>query len=417
MPGPTKPPMNRRRTQHVMESAGVSALVLADPINIYHATGFWPLTVEMGQPGASIAVVPVDQTRPACLVTSQFLHYFQNIGHRHGDGDVELILYTAADEASPSGVAAPFFLRTTADGPTDAYERASRTATQNLLSATSAFPSPVEALLDVLTRDGLRDCIAVDGFLAESLVSRGTPIRPQPAEPLLRRIRHVKSAVEIALMRQAARNNAEAAQAAIASVRVGDHYEDVRQAFFAETGKRGGLANFLTVDSRSYEDRNGIICAGRCFMIDAVARYARYHGDYGRTVFVGRPEPALARAMDAAIIASHAISSVLAPGLRYSEITRVGRQAVADAGLNVLVAATPHSVGLFHTDEPFRDDSLAFAKADHEIEEDMVLSIDCPVLDTDLGGTVHLEDLWLVTAGGCEALNDTERAFLEISGS
>ncbi len=172
----------------------------------------------------------------------------------------------------------------------------------------------------------------------------------------------------------------------------------------------------MEIDSAGYAAANGVICAGRSFQIDAVASYDHYHGDFGRTVFVGDPEPALRRAMDAAILASEAIAARLGPGLHYSDITRIGRAAVADAGLDVLVAAAPHSVGLFHTDEAFAGDGLSYAKADHRIEPDMILSIDCPVLDTDLGGTVHLEDLWLITADGCEPINDISERFLQIAG-
>jgi hypothetical protein len=34
-----------------------------------------------------------------------------------------------------------------------------------------------------------------------------------------------------------------------------------------------------------------------------------------------------------------------------------------------------------------------------------------PMLQTDMGGTVHMEDLWLVTANGCEPLNDTAHPY------
>lgn len=43
------PLINRDRAQLVMAEFGVSAMVLADPTNIYHATGFWPQTLVMGQ--------------------------------------------------------------------------------------------------------------------------------------------------------------------------------------------------------------------------------------------------------------------------------------------------------------------------------------------------------------------------------
>jgi Xaa-Pro aminopeptidase len=80
----------------------------------------------------------------------------------------------------------------------------------------------------------------------------------------------------------------------------------------------------------------------------------------------------------------------------------------------VRIVCSPHSVGLFHTDEAFRDDVPNFAKADHLIEADMVLSVDCPALLTDAGGNVHLEDQWLITADGCEPLNDRDAPFIQI---
>jgi len=41
------------------------------------------------------------------------------------------------------------------------------------------------------------------------------------------------------------------------------------------------------------------------------------------------------------------------------------------------------------------------------IEENMILSIDCPLFETGQGGTAHLEDLVLVTATGAVPIHDT----------
>jgi Xaa-Pro aminopeptidase len=217
----------------------------------------------------------------------------------------------------------------------------------------------------------------------------------------------VKSPAEISLMRHAAFQNAEAARDAVALVRPGDSYEDLRRAFFAETARRGGIPEFLVVDSVAAERRDGVIREGRAFQIDAVAHYARYHGDFGRTVFVGSADPLLEKAVDAARRANEAVGAALRPGLLYSDVTRIGRESVQASGLDAALPSAPHSIGLWHTDEAFDGDGLIFAKADHRIEKDMVLSVDCPVLVTDIGGTVHLEDLWLITEDGCEALNET----------
>lgn len=224
----------------------------------------------------------------------------------------------------------------------------------------------------------------------------------------------IKTDAEIALLRHAAQNNAQAARAAVETMAVGSSYDALRRAFFAETGRRGGIPLFISTDSSAMRERDGIIRAGRSFQIDAVASYAGYHGDYGRTVFVGEPGPGIRRTLDAALTANDAIAAALRPGLHYSDVMRIGQAAVAAAGYDVRVACGAHSVGLFHTDEAFRDDSTSFAKADHLIEQNMVLSVDCPTLQLDAAGNVHLEDQWLITADGCEPLNARDAPYIQI---
>ena len=42
----------------------------------------------------------------------------------------------------------------------------------------------------------------------------------------------------------------------------------------------------------------------------------------------------------------------------------------------------------------------------------MILSIDCPVMETGVGGSAHLEDLTLITQGGAEPIHPTAAAAL-----
>jgi Xaa-Pro aminopeptidase len=407
---PPVPLMNRLRAQLVLGEFGIDAMLLADPINVYHATGFWPLTLEMGQLGSSLAVVPADASLPVTLVTSQFLYYFADVGVLPPGGPLRATLFTMADE---HGAPTPAnFFRQARNGPLDPFERATRAATTGLLNERPHLAGPADAVAAALMEIGAVKATATDNYVAQTLL--GDVSQSRPAEPLLRRIRMIKSPGEIALMRRAAHDNAEAARAAITSVAIGDSYEALQRAFAVETGKRGGQPVFFIADSNAYAKRDGIIRDGRSFSIDAVGRYDRYHGDFGRTIFVGTPDPALRRAVDAAIAANEAVSQRLGPGLRYTDVMRIGREAIAASGLDVSTPSSPHSVGLFHTDEAFAGDAMTFAKADHLIEEGMTLSVDCPILQTDMAGTVHLEDLWLITAKGCEPLNDTSNPYFQI---
>ncbi len=408
------PLMNLQRAETILAALGLNGLVLTEPVNIYHATGFWPVTAEMGHDGSSIAVVSADpRVRPA-LIAPQFLHYFQDIGSGTENG-IDLFLYTFADKET--GLAGPpAFYRDGVTSQRDAAERQSRAATEEAMSRNGTFPDASAALSAAFEKLGLSGAVGIDAFAAgEVLATTRHALVTKPASPALRRIRHVKSPAEITLMRKAASANCAAARAAVASVRVGDSYADLRNAYFMETGAQGGRPAFLQIDSTAQEHYDGFIRLGRAFMIDAVSSYDHYHGDYGRTVFVGDPDPALLRCIEAALLATSAVSAELRPGLMYSDVTRIGQQAVANAGYDVRLIVAAHSVGLLHTDEPFVDDGLRFAKADHLIEAGMVLSIDCPVIDTDIGGTAHLEDLWLVTPDGNEPLNDTANPFLRVA--
>lgn len=406
------PLMNRDRAQAVMQAAGVAAFVLTDVTNIYHATGFWPQTVAMGQLGTALAVVPADRTQPAVLITSQFIHYFFDMDNVDPDGPLRILLYTAAGSEPEGAAAPPTFFRSAPGGAPDPFERATRASTLDLLEATPAYAGQRAALGDALAGLTPSSLIATDGPLPQMLL--GDDYRWRTAEPLLRRVRMIKSPQEILLMRHAARTNAEAARAAILSMREGDSYEDLRLAFYAETGRRGGIPLFLSVDNIAYRQRDGLIRQGRAFQVDAVSHYAGYHGDYGRTVCVGEPGQALKDAMAAAQAANGAVRKMLRPGIRYSDVMAAGRGAIAAAGFDMATPSTPHSVGLFHTDEAYEDDAMHFVKADHLIEKDMVLSVDCPIMQTDMGGTVHLEDLWLITENGCEPLNDPAHPFIQL---
>ena len=403
------PLMNRGEAERVLGAAGVSALVLSDPTNIYHATGFWPQMVTMGQSGAALAVVPAVAHEPVVLITSQFIHYLHDVDEAELEDPVRILLYTAPDglegDASP-----PIFLSEAPGGRPDPMDAVSRGATMRLLARRPAYPTAAAAVRAAAASYG--DAIAVDTLSAAAAVGiKGTC---RPAEPLLRWIRMIKSPAEIALIRHAAVSNAVAAREAILSMRPGNTYEEMRLAFFALTAERGGLPLFLSTDSMAMRRRDGVLREGRSFQIDAVSSYARYYGDFGRTVFVGEPDPMVVRMVEAAVCANDAIAAALRPGLRYSDIRRIGHEAVKAGGYEVAVACGAHSVGLYHTDEAFKDDSLNFAKDDHVIRKDMVLSVDCPVLHLDAGGNVHLEDLWLITEDGCEALNDRDEPFFRI---
>jgi hypothetical protein len=44
----------------------------------------------------------------------------------------------------------------------------------------------------------------------------------------------------------------------------------------------------------------------------------------------------------------------------------------------------------------------------------MVISVDCPVLDTGIGGSAHCEDLMLITEHGAECIHSEHEAVIVV---
>jgi Xaa-Pro aminopeptidase len=257
--------------------------------------------------------------------------------------------------------------------------------------------------------------IAVDDpWISETLKAAGVNATFVPAENVLRRIRLGRSPTEVALMRKVAVQNAEAALAAARSVHAGMTFHELRANYYTEAAKRGHAGVFMVIDSVSAEPFNATFQEGTGFSIDCVSQMLHYHGDFARTIFVGEPPALLKRATEASALGWDAVREKLKPGLRYNEVRQIGRDALAKAGYGDFnVTFTPHSVGLFHTDEPTREDVPFLVKDNLKLVENMVLSVDCPVLMDGLGGTVHLEDLVLITSDGAELLNpSTDRVIM-----
>jgi Xaa-Pro aminopeptidase len=97
-----------------------------------------------------------------------------------------------------------------------------------------------------------------------------------------------------------------------------------------------------------------------------------------------------------------AVFEIVKPGVKFSELRRVAREAQVKSGLpEQVVIVVVHCVGLAHDDNPSRLDVPFTAPDDHVLEENMVLTID--LANVEIGwGAGHHEDLFRVTKTGFE---------------
>lgn len=225
------------------------------------------------------------------------------------------------------------------------------------------------------------------------------------ADNILREIRLVKSPLEHALMARAARSNVDALNAVGHAIRAGATHVELQALYRMECAARGNTALFLNVDRVSSDLSRLQVEDGQTLMLDGVSQFLGYHGDFARTVFVGEPTREARRAAEAAAFGWQAVREKLRPGLRYSEIAAIGETAIRAAGYEAAIGFGPHSVGLAHTDEPGEVHGGFWRKPDIILEPGMILSVDCPTLDTGIGGSAHCEDLVRITETGCEPIH------------
>lgn len=388
------PPMNLDRAYEVMERERLDGIVVMTPVNVYHMTGYWPASSRMTNQPNLVAMLSRDAARPIGVVSADFTYYYLLSDHGF-DYPLEHFLYAPGSA-----------LNVFADGgfaPLTGRERQRQAAVDTTLAKQAMSGNRDAALIKALRALGLdRGRIAVDDEgLKAALSQSGLPIDVTPAERALQRIRLVKSPREIELMRIAAEANAAAVLAAADSVRAGASYREMRATFYAEAARRGNRGVFMVIDGVSIEI-DAPFRDGQALLVDGVSEGAGYHGDFARTIFIGEPSRSMQPVAAAIELGWSAVRDALRPGMRFSQITELGRATLRQAGYDYLVAFGPHSVGLYHTDSPTLGDIV--------LEENMVISVDCPVIQAGVGGTAHLEDLTRITSTGSEpihAVSDT----------
>jgi Xaa-Pro aminopeptidase len=366
----------------------------------------------MGFADTAAVIFSRDATKPLALVMHAFSYYY-TVSPEDGFNGRAIYPYTNP-VGEPAANAAP------GDPPPAAPARGFAVYDENLLSplqiararaldsAQAASASPAWAIATALRDLGLDSAVlGVDsGTLETALGTTGIKATFRPADNLVRRVRLAKSPAEIRLMRMAAQANVEAGMAAAAAIREYETAREIRTRFFAEAALRGNRGVFMVINSSSSEVFDQPIEEGMAFSIDCVSSGHFYHGDFGRTVFVGEPHKHMQQCCTAIAQAWRDIQTQLKPGLRFADVPGIGQASLKKQGIKLNVSFRVHSVGLFHTDHP--QPSLMEPRTPEELvlEENMIISVDCPILEAGIGGTAHLEDLMLITANGAEAIHE-----------
>lgn len=412
---PTGTRFNLDEAQRVMQQLEIDALVLGDGRSFQQATGFQPVISKMGWPTVNIAILVRDPEPHVLIVMFGFSYYYM-AADLHPFTDNEVFLYSGPNSSELDQKAALDSIRFIDRGETElsGIEKNRVNSTKDTLDKNALHSSMGDALFAALKSTNLiKARLAFDkADVGQALTQFAPDANLTSSDDAVRRIRTIKSAIEIDLMRDSSHINVQAAHAAVNQIGSGATHKNLRAAFYSELAQRGANGVFMVIDHVSDEQYDAELKAGQAFLIDCVGDYQGYLGDYGRTIFIGEVSKSAERAQVAVGKAWDSLRAKLKPGIKFSEITALGQKAMSEQGSTYRVSFNPHSVGVYHSDH--LGDGSSGWREDIVLRPGMIISVDCPVLESGIGGTVHLEDLMLITQDGAEPLHDTGKQAIYI---
>lgn len=404
--------VNEARAREVMEREGLDGIVALNPVNVFYLGNYIGYETQKLRAVPGFAVMPRDPRQPSVLVAAGSDLMFLANGDREYPQivpytfPVEVEKYLEKSDWSVEPAAAPAGVGAALPDGLQPRERKWQSFSQ--LVASRAAATPEWGLVRALELAGLsRGRIAVDDLRIAGILGALGRNGPTcvPGDNTFRKIRMIKSEVELQHMRSIARINQDACMAMLRQVRRGTTKDQIDQTFMVEAARRGAKAMWIATGTIGGLTR-GEVVEGEPMMVDAVCQRNFYHGDFGRTVVLGEPSKALQACMTSLRVGSETVLSQARPGMKYSQLRQIVGDAMRKAytgDMPIRFMAGPHSVGLQHTDQPYRDGVPFVVADDLALEENMTLTVDLPTWL--LGwGTIHCEDLLVVRKNGLEPL-------------
>ena len=419
--------LNHENAVLEMQKAKVDLLICSDPVNVQYITNSRDTAALIGVDGANFAALSSSIEKKPTVMGSRIGYYFDAPKPSVGDQlDFRFSGLPAEPEIFGTLIEAADIVKAPAKTfamprihDVNALSQHEKRRLDQVDKAFTELYASIEAciLAEILEAKLPNKTIAIDNPLLRTVIEKtGLDIKIVDGERLIRRIRMIKTPKEIEYMRFVAEANSLAAKEAARSAREGATFRDIRHEFSKTCAEYGSQFKYLMLDTHTPALAEGEIKNGRSFLMDAVSTFHEYHGDYGRTVCLGEPNKKMQQVIDGLSWVWDRVFPELKPGKTYGEIFGLATRLFAETGVDVAYGVNPHNVGMHHHDEPNAFDfSLSFAKdINIELQENMIVSIDMPVLDAGQGGSAHLEDSVLITKDGPEFINDPKDRFIVV---
>lgn len=388
--------LNLDRAREHLERERLDGLVCVLPKNVYYLSDYesdWLFDL----PWAACAILPRDGAQlAACLIVHDV--ELTNLAERP-TWMPRVQPYCAAVD----GVSFPHYAVT---------DRAALDATEEQVwrleeaLGTNASSSSLQAAVRCLAQMGLAGArLGFDDLrFAAACAARLPRLRTRDALGTLNSIRAVKSPDEVAIMREGARRNQRAIEAALAAVRCGVRWSEIRRTYAVAASEADcqAFSFFVGAGRKSmglWADHDYPVSAGDQVCIDAMLTHRRYFADAQCTAVLGDPSPKLERYYEAVKRAAEECYGLVAPGVSTGTLRKRAIEIVRSHGIPHFRHAFVHGLGLDHLELP--GEGREFGAFD--LEPGMVVNMDLEVCELGFGG-IYFERTVLVTRDGSEPL-------------
>ena len=411
--------LNKPRAYEVMDKHGLDGLLAATQINIYYLTDFWGALMKMQRSFFNYAVLPRDENAPAALVMTavelsrlvEMPTWVPNVVTYSHPALMSSRDYDTATEEPEAGPVFAWPVRNADKLP----EKEQKWRAMSAAHAEKTRATPSYALRQALRDAGLdKGRVGTDDPRPVAWMNQLglDKLEGVEATNIFREIRMVKSPDELAIMRDAARMNENGINAGIAALKPGVAWDEIEHAFGLEMARQGAKPIYITAGPGGMSHERAQI--GEPVMFDALGEYRHYIGDIGRTAILGEPSAEVVKRNKAMSVGWQTAFETIKPGVTGREMTQKVLAAIEREGFPGFFIATPHSVGLEHTDHPLPIGlELPGSRGDLVFEENMVINVDLPYHELGFGG-MHLEDMIRVTKDGCEPLTTMQTDLIVI---
>ena len=233
-----------------------------------------------------------------------------------------------------------------------------------------------------------------------------------PAAGLVEKLRSIKSAEEIALIRRAVQTNSEAFERSLKRAKPGVREFEVAAEIDNQMRRLGAESTaFDTIVASGARSAlpharptSNFLTLNELVLIDMGARRDGYTSDMTRVLFLGTPPRRVRQLYRSVLDAQAAGIAAVRAGAKAIDVDRAARRSLEPAGLDKLfVHSTGHGLGLEIHEYP-----RIGRREKTRLEAGMVITIEPGVYMEGFGG-IRIEDTVLVTETGCEVLTPTPK--------